>query len=468
MKNTRTTQKITASASAVLVIIAIIAVNVLAGIIASKTDFTIDLTQDKVLQFSPLTEEVIKNLKEDVNIISIVSESVNDSYGVMSSLRMILKKYDTESDKIKYTVVDTAKNPAFTQKYKLSDGSAITSNYYVFVENANDYRVVDLNDMVSMSDKYTFLSAEQKITAALENLTSGKTTKIYYTENHGEKMYIYGNGEFALGDYMPKIFPDEYFSYEGVNLMNSSVPDDASALMIFAPQTDFTDEEIANLNAYLLKGGSVMFLPDAQNGIASFEKLNAYFAERGVAYKNGIAADSNSDNYFSQNPFYLIAKTAQFADDAKLVSGGARVASPLSLAIEITNENYAKPVLTTSDKGFLMDAESGQTVENGVQNVAVISEIGEKGKVMFFGTKDIFSAYYMDGSGFGNKDFTKNSIKYLAQNGGVISIGPKDLSPTYLDIPASQVRIVIALTVVVLPLIILAAGFFVWRKRRSL
>ena len=87
---------------------------------------------------------------------------------------------------------------------------------------------------------------------------------------------------------------------------------------------------------------------------------------------------------------------------------------------------------------------------------------------MNYAKKDIFSAYYMDGSGFGNKDFTKNSIKYLAQNGGVISIGPKDLSPTYLDIPASQVRIVIALTVVVLPLIILAAGFFVWRKRRSL
>ncbi|UKI36175.1 MAG: hypothetical protein L6V93_19795 [Clostridiales bacterium] len=38
------------------------------------------------------------------------------------------------------------------------------------------------------------------------------------------------------------------------------------------------------------------------------KKLNAYFAERGVAYKNGIASDSNSDNYFSQNPFYLIAK----------------------------------------------------------------------------------------------------------------------------------------------------------------
>ncbi|UKI36173.1 MAG: GldG family protein [Clostridiales bacterium] len=88
----------------------------LAGIIASKTDFTIDLTQDKVLQFSPLTEEVIKNLKEDVNIISIVPESVNDSYGVMSSLRMILKKYDTESDKIKYTVVDTAKKTLLSRR----------------------------------------------------------------------------------------------------------------------------------------------------------------------------------------------------------------------------------------------------------------------------------------------------------------------------------------------------------------
>ncbi|MDY5627581.1 MAG: Gldg family protein [Clostridia bacterium] len=466
--NTRLNQKITASAVAVFVIAAILAVNILAGIIASKTEFTIDLTQDKVLEFSPLTEEVIKNLKDDVNIISIIPESFNDSYGVMTSLRMILKKYDTESDKIKYSVVDTAKNPAFTQKYKLSDGSAITSNYYLFVENASAYRVVDLNDMVSMSDKYTFLNAEQKITSAIESLTSGKTTKIYYTDNHGEQMSLYNSGAFGIGDYMPQICPDEYFSYEGLNLLNNPVPEDASAVLVIAPQADFSDEEIANLDAYLKKGGSMMFLPDSSIGVSAFEKLSSYFSERGIQYKNGVAADANSDNYFSQNPYYVIANQADFAKENKLVSSGARVASPLSLSIDITNSNYAKPLLTTSDKGFVTDAATGETAETGAQNIAVISEIGDNGKVMFFGTKDILSAYYMDGSGFANKDFMKNSIKYLAQNGGVISIGPKDLSPVYLDIPASQVKIIIVLTVIVLPLLILAAGFLVWRKRRSL
>ena len=100
MKNTRISQKNSPSAAAVLVIIVIIAVNVLSGFIASKTDFTIDITQDKVLQFSPLTEEVIKNLKEDVNIISIVPESVNYSYGVMSSLRTKKIRHRVGQDKI--------------------------------------------------------------------------------------------------------------------------------------------------------------------------------------------------------------------------------------------------------------------------------------------------------------------------------------------------------------------------------
>lgn len=468
MKNDRVNQKITASAVAVFVIAAIIALNALAAVIASKTDFTIDMTSDKVLEFSPLTEEVIKNLKDDVKIISIIPESFNDSYGVMSSLRMILKKYDTESDKITYKVEDTSKNPAFTQKYKLADGSAIASDYYLFVENSSDYRVVDLNDMVSMSDKYTFLSAEQKITSAIESLTSGKNTKIYYTENHGEKMGLYNSGDFNVGDYMQKIFADEYFSYESVNLLNSAVPEDASLLMVLAPQSDFSKEEIENLDLYLKSGKSMMFLPDAKLGISNTPELMAYFAERGVQYKNGIAADENSDNYFSQNPFYLIATKADFALSNNFVSQTARIAAPLSLAINISNENYAQPLLTTSDKGFMTDIESGETAEKSKQNVAVISEIGDRGKVMFFGSSDILSAYYMDGSGFANKDFMKNSIKYLAENGGVISIGPKDLSPVYLDIPASAAKIIIAVTVVVLPLLILAAGFLVWRKRRSL
>ncbi|UKI36174.1 MAG: GldG family protein [Clostridiales bacterium] len=128
-----------------------------------------------------------------------------------------------------------------------------------FVENANDYRVVDLNDMVSMSDKYTFLSAEQKITAALENLTSGKKPQknLLHRKSRRKKCISTAAASLRSATICLKIFPGEYFSYEGVNLMNSAVPDDASALMIFAPQTDFTDEEIANLNAYLFKKAEV-------------------------------------------------------------------------------------------------------------------------------------------------------------------------------------------------------------------
>ncbi|MBE7038714.1 MAG: hypothetical protein E7404_07435 [Ruminococcaceae bacterium] len=468
--NKRINQKITASVVAIFVIIAVVAVNILAGIIASKTNFTIDLTQDKVLSFSPLTNEVIKNLQKDITITSIVPESFVDDYKVMSSLRMILKKYDTSSNKITYKVVDTSKNPAFTQKYKLSDGSAINSNFYIFIETDNDYRVLDVNTLVSLTEQYAFLSAEQKITSAIESLTSGKTTKIYFTCDHGEKMDLYGSGSYLPDDYFKGLFADEYFEYEKVSLLNSSVPSDASLLVIMSPATDFTEQEIANLDAYLKSGKNAIITMDYALGSYAFEKINGYFSEWGIEYLNGIAGEKNSSDYFNQNPYYVIPKlNKENALTEKIDQSKIKLAAPFAMPISIKHP-MAQSVFSTTSSGFMSDAQTGDSKITGEElNLAVISKRSEEyGSILFLGTKEILSAYYMDASGFGNKEFVKNSIKYLTDSSSYLEIGPKDLSPVYLNYSAQTAKIIILVTVVVIPLIILAIGFVVWRRRKNL
>ena len=468
--NKRINQKITASFVAVFVIIAVIAVNLIAGILASKVNFTIDLTQDKVLSFSPLTDEIIKNLEKDITITSIVPESFVDDYKVMTSLRMILKKYDTSSPKITYKVVDTSKNPAFTQKYKLSDGSPINSDFYIFIESDSDYRVLDVNKLVSMTEKYAFLSAEQKITSAIESLTTGKATKIYFTHDHGEKMDIYGSGTFTPDEYFKVLFADEYFEYEKVSLLNDTVPDDASLLVIMSPLSDFTEQEISNLDAYLKKGKDAIVTMDYSASSYTFEKLNNYFLEWGIEYLNGIAGEKSSSAYFNQNPYYIIPTlNKDGALTSNIDSENIKLAAPFCMPISIKHQ-MAESVFATSPSGFMSDVETADNKITGDKlNLAVLSKRSEEyGSVLFLGTKEILSAYYMDGSGFGNKEFLKNSIKYLSDSSSYLEIGPKDLSPVFLDYSAKTAKIIILVTVVVVPLIILAIGFLVWRRRKNL
>ena len=179
-----------AMTSAILMIVAIIIVNLIFSALSDKIALKIDLTRDNILSFSDTTKEVLKELDTQVNIISLIPES--DNSREMLQINEVLKKYERSSSKIKYTRVNSKRNPAVLNKYKL-DGKALTSDYYVVFETERMYTVVSVNDLLMMyKDKSTnailagALSAEQYFSSAIVKVTKGSEITAYISTGHGE------------------------------------------------------------------------------------------------------------------------------------------------------------------------------------------------------------------------------------------------------------------------------------------
>jgi ABC-type uncharacterized transport system involved in gliding motility auxiliary subunit len=97
---------------------------------------------------------------------------------------------------------------------------------------------------------------------------------------------------------------------------------------------------------------------------------------------------------------------------------------------------------------------------------AVLAERGESA-VILVGTSSIMTyPGALDISG--NKDLIINMVSYLSVQENVISIAPKSLAGSTLQIPSLQTSMILtAIVLVVMPVAVLAIGYLViWRRRR--
>ncbi|MBU2613761.1 hypothetical protein KJ925_04915, partial [Patescibacteria group bacterium] len=88
----------------------------------------------------------------------------------------------------------------------------------------------------------------------------------------------------------------------------------------------------------------------------------------------------------------------------------------------------------------------------------------QSGRLIVFGDADFASNEYFQQAG--NRDLVLNSIAFLAQEGDLISISPKQETSQPLMIQPSQARVVFWVPVVVLPLLFVIIGVIVVIKRR--
>jgi ABC-type uncharacterized transport system involved in gliding motility auxiliary subunit len=66
----------------------------------------------------------------------------------------------------------------------------------------------------------------------------------------------------------------------------------------------------------------------------------------------------------------------------------------------------------------------------------------------------------------GNRDLAMNMVNWLSSDEDLISIRPKEPEDRRLTLTRAQMRTVFYSSVVLLPLVVIAAGFSVWWRRR--
>ena len=454
----------------------------------------IDCTTSKDYSLTDESKNRVKNIQQDVNIYfmnwdKIINSEITYYYGKLPEQYELAEQYNKANSKIKVQKVDSSKNIELAKKYNIE-----SEDYKVIVESGKNSRILDAEDLVdAMTGNYI---AEQKITSAILNITSGKIAKVYF---------LIGYTDFTIDKNLKSLeqyLKDEVLTYDTLNILNKKeVPTDCDTLIIMTPNKDFDDITRDAILKYIKKGGNILWFNGVYEEDKDFKNVNKVLAEFGVnKFEKGVVYETDASKVFG----YVTCFSPTVGDSKVLedIKDGMSVLFNAT-KININTEGLEKlkveetELMTSSEKSYFTsnltekfnqkNDKKGSFVV-GAQLTKTISEAQEasegkeekkavKSELIIYGNDYFISDYPVQLSeGYqqtvfsilNNKDVVLNSIAYLTKNDQDITIR-KSYTDSETSFTANEQEKIIIITIIfAVPVAIIIIGIIVWiiRKRR--
>ena len=457
--------------TAIVVAIAIVANILVSSLPTSWTQF--DTTSNKLYSITDQTKSLVNKLDKDVTIYWIVRDGYEDTY-----LENLLPQYEDLSSKLDVVQKDPDISPTFATQYT----DSVAENSLV-VTCGDRYRYLDYRDLYVLDqekyytenkEEYSF-NGESELTSAIDFVVSEDLPKIYLLSGHGEVPIPAGYAD-ALDDANVETADLSLLTIE-------FVPADADCVLVNAPQTDISEDEIRKLKDYLGNGGNVILLtdPPQQGRLTNLETLMSGY---GVNAADGIVIETDQNYYAWDYPFYLLPKLESHDITNPLRQADYRVMLPFAQGLTVSNDLpegiKALELLTTSktslskasgynmtgfekeegdvDGPFALAVSVTQTLDDGLySHILWVSSsllMDENANAMVSG---------------GNMSFFMNMINYLCEpEGNNITIYAKNTSAEYLVMDNATASYLTLMMVGLIPAAYLLFGIIntVRRKRR--
>lgn len=426
----------------------------------------VDITSNKMYS---LTEESIKfleNLTEDVTIYVLAPEGNYDT-----GVEKTLKRYEAASKHIKVEYKDPSVYPTFSTKYT----DATISSGSLIVEGSKRSKVIDYNELYETEIDYNTYSetptgydAEGQITSAISYITNENNTKIYA---------ITGHGETEVSDTFKATLTKANVEIESLSLLNAeSIPEDAQAVIIMAPQSDFSADDTKKMQAYLKKGGNALISTGwTENKLDNF---NSILKEYGITVGSERIVESNT-SYYLQNQCYLLPSIS----DTEITSSIYQqyyIFAPYAVNMTINNEdenNTITQLLSSSETSYakadFQNAGSAEKQEGDLDGPFTIGVSSERtiddatSKIVIYSSDKIFTDDADSVVSGANKKLFQGSINSMVTADTSIAIPVKSYTTATITVPVTQTIVIGLITVLVIPVVILITGIVISVRRRK-
>ena len=447
-----------------VVLAIIIAVNIFASALPTSVTKH-DISSSKLYSITSNTKVVVNNLQQDITIYWVVQADQEDTI-----IENLLGKYESLSSRIEVVKKNPDVFPTFTEQYT----SEQVPNNSLIVESGDRYRYISYNDIYETeldSYSYTYVASsfdgEGAITSAIDYVVTEDLPQLYVLEGHGEAA-------------LPTTFSDsiekENIEINSLSLLTvDEVPEEADAVLIYAPDSDISEEEKNMLENYADYGGKLLVIAGTVEG-TELTNHNSLLSEYGVETNEGIVVEGDRNHYAFGYPYILMPDMASSDITDALISENYYPILPLAqgMTVGAAKKSTVTELLTTSDYAFSkvagFELETYEYEEGDIDGpfaLAVSIETSGGGQIIWFSASGFLDDMYNAYSSGANTDLAMNALNALIGEREAIAIRSKSLNYNYLTINDATAATLKTLMIGVFPCIYLGMGIYVIARKRG-
>lgn len=430
-------------------LVLVVAVNFL-GV---RYDKTFDITKEKINSLSEQSETLVKGLKEDLNVrIFYKGKNFKDR---AKEIRADFRLYESLSPHIKVQTVDANTDVETAKKY-LENAEAFAT-----IVEYKGKRMVIQGEGGPERPVYQ----EKNITSTMMKITRDQVMTVHFLTGHGEKDIDHA-GLGGIKTFADALRDDGY-NVAKINLLTGDkMPAPPDVLAIVGPKTNFADKEIEQIRDFAKQGGHLFVAidPGEKHGLALLTKSfgvefgNDYIlnevagTDEGLIGAVGFEFDTSSEI------------TKALAQGRSLVV--FPYASKLTRAPDAPSEYTYHELIKSHPRSYTSaNPVAPKTDPERAQNAMAMSVKGEKFSGVFFGDSD----FMVNGTiqKWMHFDLAMNSMAFLFDDEANLTIRPKNMEATPLQITKDK-GIFIIMAGVSLPLVLIVLSGLFWYRRRNL
>ncbi len=449
----------------------IIVVNIFAQFLTDRFSLKLDLTTTGEFSLSEDTREMLSGIKDEIKIHILSTQAGMENNEKATRTLEMIQRYNTYSGgKVKYDFIDPNKNPQFFEKYPKARNSQVRT---LVIEGPQRYTMVESAELEGNKNaNKVYYQSEEKLSSAILYVSSPEVS------NAG---FVTGHNEAKVGA-LETIFKGNNFDTSDVDLL-SGVPAQVNNLVIAAPASDFTAQEISALEKFLSIDGNNLYVFWSTQTPA-LPVLERYLAEWGFEFPAYLVCDESNAYMSQQIPVGESVKNDLIDNKAQgqlmPIFPGTRPVKLLftekgymrTVALLQTQKTSYGKLLSTDKPIEVLTRESGDI--SGPFTVAAIGEraLGNTGnegvaRVCVFGTEGFANEEVVAIARAYNNTFLSQLVTYANPDTLTMAIKPKVVSSYDLNITESGAKALRIVLIGVIPFLIIAIGIFVFIRRKN-
>ncbi|MGZ4989803.1 MAG: GldG family protein [Methylobacter sp.] len=410
-----------------------------------------DITRSSSNSLSQASQKLIESLPGKIKLTAYIKKDP----GLRSQITQLVERYKRDKTDLNLTFIDPDSQPEKVRELNIDATGAIIVEYQ------------------GRTEKLNFID-ESSLTNALLQLANADERWITFLTGHGERAPD-GIANSDLGQF-GKELDRRKIKAQSINLATMpDIPSNSALLVITAPSVPLLNAEIELIKRYIRQGGNLLLLSDPGN-----HHLDALLQILGLRQLPGTLVDSKSKLYGINDPSFVLA--GDYPSHPITQGFQTITVYPVTAALEIGDETDFQPV------ELLKSAAQSWTETGPIAGKIVFDADGkekqgplafayaltrpsanpgqaQEQRVVVVGDGDFLSNAYL--GNVGNLDMGLRMINWLIHDDRFINIPAKIATDKTLQLSHIGVAVIGFGFLVVIPLLLMGTGFYIWRKRKQ-